>query len=370
VAVFLNDFSLRRPRYTTEHARGLEWIVEAHTRAEAIVRSLDAQGRTAFRARFEKLLERCSCSAKEVGFRSHALPTDRIYPSSPASPHGLDIGERNALFDEIVREYFQTEYAHVPTPPNDLVHVTCTGYASPSPAQHVVQMHGWGTSTRVTHAYHMGCYAALPAIRMAAGFLRAPELRRPAPRADIVHTELCTLHLDPADHSPEQLVVQSLFSDGLIRYSVRDEGGGLRLLALEERVVADSESSMRWMLSPFGMHVTLARDLPQRIAAELRNFVGVLYARAGLDARCDVQSSLCAIHPGGPRVLDAVQDALRLDEAQLDASRAVLFEHGNMSSATLPHIWARLVTAPRGTLVMSLAFGPGLTIAGALFRRE
>ena len=66
----------------------------------------------------------------------------------------------------------------------------------------------------------MGCYAAVPAVRIAAGLV-ATRLRA---RVDIVHTELCSLHLDPADHRIEQLVVQSLFADGLIRYSlVADE---------------------------------------------------------------------------------------------------------------------------------------------------
>ena len=66
----------------------------------------------------------------------------------------------------------------------------------------------------MTHAYHMGCYAAMPALRIAAGFVATGSRR-----VDSSHTELCSLHLDPTDHRLEQLVVQSLFADGLIRYS-------------------------------------------------------------------------------------------------------------------------------------------------------
>jgi predicted naringenin-chalcone synthase len=79
-----------------------------------------------------------------------------------------------------------------------------------------------------------------------------------------------------------------------------------------------------------------------------------------------------AVHPGGPRILDSVQKLLELEDRQLALSRNVLFERGNMSSATLPHIWMAALSDPDvrpGSLVASLAFGPGLTIAGALFRK-
>ena len=82
--------------------------------------------------------------------------------------------------------------------------------------------------------------------------------------------------------------------------------------------------------------------------------------------------ALYAVHPGGPKVLDRVRAALRLDEAQIAGSRALLRRRGNMSSATLPHIWMDLVRDPTivpGTLVVSLAFGPGLTVSAAVMQK-
>ena len=73
---------------------------------------------------------------------------------------------------------------------------------------------------------------------------------------DVVHTELCTLHLDPLDHSVERMVVQSLFGDGFIRYAVRDAGDGergLRVLALDEQLVPGSVDAMSWTVSDWGM---------------------------------------------------------------------------------------------------------------------
>ncbi len=75
------------------------------------------------------------------------------------------------------------------------------------------------------------------------------------------------------------------------------------------------------------------------------------------------------MHPGGPKVIDATQHALELSDDQVAASRRVLHRYGNMSSATLPHIWTTLLEGGEvaaGTHIASLAFGPGLTICGAV----
>jgi predicted naringenin-chalcone synthase len=189
-----------------------------------------------------------------------------------------------------------------------------------------------------------------------------------------VHTELCTLHVHPDDHAIEQLVVQSLFADGLIRYTMTpdDRGPGLRLIASCEQLVAGSADAMSWRVSDHGMQMTLARDVPERIAGVLRDFVIDLYRRGGRDLDA-AKASVFAVHPGGPRIIERVRQVLELDEAQVRASRGVLRDHGNMSSATLPHIWMRIAADPEvapGTLIASLAFGPGLTVCGALLEKQ
>ena len=129
---------------------------------------------------------------------------------------------------------------------------------------------------------------------------------------------------------------------------------------------------MSWVLSDAGMTMTLSRDVPERIGDALRVFVTDLYRDAGLDVHAELARSVFAVHPGGPRIVDGVRERLELTQAQVQASRDVLFAFGNMSSATLPHIWQQLSDDPRvarGTLIVSLAFGPGLTMCGALLRK-
>lgn len=368
--MLLTGFVATRPPYELSQARSLDWLVAAHTEAEATQASLSGEAKAQFAARMARLVDRCACPPEKIARRGHSVvDVDRggwdgneIYDLRE-HPHGAGTAVRTRLFAEVVNRYFEETFEGEHAP-DDLIHVTCTGYASPSGAQQLIARRGW--QTRVTHAYHMGCYAAVPAIRIAAGFSAMGSRR-----VDIVHTELCSLHLDPSDHRVEQLVVHSLFADGLIRYSLVPDGKrGLSLLAFHEQILPDSTGAMRWLNGDHGMHMTLARDVPERIASALRPFVIELYRRAGLDV-ARTRDSLFAVHPGGPRIIDGVQQTLELSDAQVAASRAVLHDHGNMSSATLPHVWMRLdESAAPGTLIASLAFGPGLTVCGALFERR
>jgi predicted naringenin-chalcone synthase len=117
--------------------------------------------------------------------------------------------------------------------------------------------------------------------------------------------------------------------------------------------------------------MTLARDVPERLAAGVAGFVKRLWASAGLD-EADRASALYAVHPGGPKILDRVRDVLALEERQIEASRRVLNEHGNMSSATVPHVWMEIARSPEvelGRPIVSLAFGPGLTLCGNVMRK-
>jgi len=387
--VLLSRFVATRPPYWMSQAHSLEWLARAHAQAEAAITGLDSAGREAFADKIARLLSRVAYSPAYIGTRASVLPdftrrdrgdqgTPRLYDNpgeagvKRGTPYGPGATTRSQLYASVVDAYFASEYNEHSTErdaPDDLIHVTCTGYVSPSGAQKVVAARGWGARTRVTHAYHMGCYAALSAVRIAAGFVANASRR-----VDIVHTELCSLHLDLADHRLEQLIVQSLFADGMIRYSLTagDDGPGLRLIAACEMVLPDSADAMRWVVSEGGMQMALARDVSELIAPVLRGIIGELYRRAGLGVDA-VKRSVFAVHPGGPRIIDAVREVLELDAAQVRTSKSVLFDHGNMSSATLPHIWMRLLgdpQVPSGTLIPSLAFGPGLTICSALLEKR
>lgn len=377
--MILVDFKAIRPSFETSQEHGAEWLAAAYLRSDP---SLTAEGA-------RDLIERYGCDSGRIARRGHELQDFqdldwermRIF-GMDGEPHGKRMGERMRFFRESVQTHFERLYEMEGEPPENLLHVTCTGYASPSNAQRLVASRGWGARTTVTHLYHMGCLAAFPALRVAEGLLSrpmAPAGGTPRGRVDIVHTELCTLHLDPARHEPKDIVVQSLFADGTIRYSAlartarMNQGTpALEVLGVLERILPDTEDAMTWMPDDWGMSMNLDKNVPLLISSALPAFLDDLFARAGLDFHRERGGAAFAVHPGGPRILDLLEHKLELQPAQLSQSRQVLHDCGNMSSATLPHIWGGLLEdagIPRGRLIVSLGFGPGLTIGGSIGRK-
>lgn len=246
--------------------------------------------------------------------------------------------------------------------PDDLFHVSCTGYVSPSTAQQFASESGWCT-TRVTHLYHMGCYAAIPAIRLATNSVRTGSRV-----CQIVHTELCSSHFSPS-RSPEQWVIQSLFADGAIGYTAGLEmpKRGLELLRTRERQIPGTASFMTWTAASPAFLMTLSKEVPKEIRCHLRAFTEDLMR----DLAAPTREVIYAVHPGGPHILQTAAEVLELAPEQIAASEIVLKQHGNMSSATLPTVWKSLLESPAiqpGTPIVSLAFGPGLTICGSVMR--
>ena len=383
--VFLGSFRLVRPRYEARQEEILAWLAETHAAgARASAPNPATFDAAACTERMKRLVRHVCCGPDKIAARGystadakHAREDETVLYDVARSPAGGGTAARTDHYAREVESVFSRLYAEEAQPPDDLIHVTCTGYVSPSGAQRLVSKKGWGTRTRVTHAYHMGCYAAVPALRMGTGFVRSHKADD-VHRVDIVHTELCSLHFDPSDHSPEQFVVQSLFGDGSIRYTLRGDlqakdGAGLRVLALHEVVADDSEDAMQWRMGDHGIRMKLSRAVPERIGHMIREFSAALFDRADLDFARERADCVFAVHPGGPKIIDVVRDALEVRDAQVAAAHRVLRKFGNMSSATLPHIWLDLLGDPEcrpGSLIASFAFGPGLTVAGALFRKE
>jgi predicted naringenin-chalcone synthase len=186
--------------------------------------------------------------------------------------------------------------------------------------------------------------------------------------------ELSSLHLQPPDADLEQIVAHALFSDAaaavVLEPAADDPEGpqlGLAVVDIAACTVADAASLMTWSITDTGFRMTLDRQVPDVLASRVGPAIDDLLARNQL-GRGDVQA--WAVHPGGPRILDVVADRLGLAEADLAASRRVLAEHGNCSSATLLLVLEELRRRPLapGAPVVAMAFGPGLTLYACLLR--
>ncbi len=381
----LQNFEILRPKYELDQTEILRWLGNAHAQVEAWKNPTPNQTAESF----IRLFQRFGCSPNRIGKRGIELP-DCIESSisqmtilSPSHSSDIQTGAirgmpgagfsvRTQFFDQVTHARVQQLFENEDIPPQHLIHVTCTGYSSPSSVQALVSKRRWTQHCCVTHAYHMGCYASLPAVRIADGY-RATGLEK----IDIVHTELCSLHLNLADHSPEQMIVQSLFADGYIRYSAvnatNTDLGGLELITIHEEILPDSKDLMTWQASEWGMKMTLSRDVPLKLSTAISKFIARMLLKVENGELPLLSDAVFAIHPGGPRIIDQLQTELNLREEQVSHSKNILFKYGNMSSATLPYIWHSLVgdsSIPTGKWILSLAFGPGLTAFGSLMRKR
>jgi predicted naringenin-chalcone synthase len=242
-----------------------------------------------------------------------------------------------------------------------LVTVSCTGFMAPG--VDVALMHGLGLAATVerTHVGYMGCHGALNGLRVARAFTAA----EPAARVLLCAVELCTLHYHYG-WDPSKMVANALFADGAAAAAgVRSAAGAWDVMATGSCLIPDSADAMTWTIRDHGFEMTLAKRVPGLIAKHLRPFLREWLGRQGV-ALDEVAS--WAVHPGGPRILSAVEEGLCLPRDALAASRAVFAECGNMSSPTLLFILERLRREGARRPCVMLGFGPGLMAEAALVR--
>ncbi len=370
--VYLNQFEVIKPPYMVEQSSLTEWIARCHMAAEAAVGAGDSSILKLFQRYAVKETQIATRYFENEDVKKNDFSEMQIFKINKEQPQGENILARTQFFSEKAFNVFSRFYEKSKYKPDHLIHVTCTGYISPSAPQRIVADSNWQKATAITHAYHMGCYAALPAIRLAQSVVASESIGNSSFTADIVHTEICGLHMNPLAHTPEQMVVQTLFADGHIKYSATAEKSlssrNFKIVSTHERVLPDSAQDMSWVPSPWGMQMNLSREVPTKIKGHLKVFFQELLEKSDMTLP-EALASQFAIHPGGPKIIDSVQETLELNDEQTKHSRTILRERGNMSSATLPHVWELMLKDEKiaiGSKVVSFAFGPGLTMFGCV----
>ncbi len=239
-----------------------------------------------------------------------------------------------------------------------LVVATCTGFAAPGLDLALVARLGLNPSVERTMIGFMGCYAAINALKLARHIVRSD----PAARVLVVNCELCTLHLKDTEDL-ETLLTFCLWGDGCTAALVSSDPTGLRLDSFRALLAADSAELMSWRVRDDGFDMVLSGRVPGAVGQVLDAHAVDILGGAPRDA-----FTHWAVHPGGKSVLDAVEQALELGPDALAPSREVLRRNGNMSSATVMFVLARMLeTATTGERGCAMAFGPGLTAETMLF---
>jgi predicted naringenin-chalcone synthase len=318
------------------------------------------------RAVFDRMAARSG-----IGHRWSILPLGDD-DGSPVDPGGFyavsplpGTGERMRLYAEAAPELAlraiealsgQAELGAI----THLVVASCTGFVAPGIDQIIARRLGLAHSVERLLVGFMGCYAAVAALRSARHIVRSD----PAARVLVVTVELSTLHLQQATEL-EPLLAMLQFGDGAAAGLVTADPTGFALDTPFATTLPDSHELIRWDITDQGFAMHLSGEVPGRIAAGLADPVFALAATGGVDP-CAVDG--WAVHAGGRSILDAVERALDLPHDALAASRSVLEDVGNMSSATLMFVLARLLEGERIERGVALAFGPGLAAEGFRFR--
>ena len=244
--------------------------------------------------------------------------------------------------------------------------VSCTGYVTPGIDIQLARDLGMSTAVQRLLVGHMGCYAAIPGLGSAADFVTA----RGGP-AVLLCLELPSLHVQPPSPDLDQVLAHALFGDAAAAAVVQQAGsGGFTVVDVQARTDVTTADHMTWDVTDLGFRMGLSPRVPAVLARHVRDVVDTLLARNHL-VQSDVDA--WAVHPGGKRILEVVDERLGLPAGALDPSYQVLERYGNCSSATVLLVLDRLRAAGAvnpGRHAVALAFGPGLTLYTALLRLD
>jgi alkylresorcinol/alkylpyrone synthase len=217
--------------------------------------------------------------------------------------------------------------------------------------------------------FGLGCVAG------AAGVARLHDYLRGAPDevAVLLSVELCSLTMQRADDSTANLVATGLFGDGATAvvavgdWRVSERVSGPQVLDSCSTLYPDTERTMGWDVTGTGLKIVLAADVPalarQHLGGDVRAFLG----RHELTID-DVSAWVC--HPGGPKVIDAIQETLGVDPTALELTWRSLADVGNLSSSSVLHVLHDTIVKrpPAGTPGVLMAMGPGFCSELVLLR--
>ncbi len=263
--------------------------------------------------------------------------------------------ERMAIYAEAAPALAQEAIAGIPIEGvTHLVVASCTGFVAPGIDQIIAARLGLPASTERTLVGFMGCYAAVAALRVAHHIVRS----EPSAKVLVVTVELSTLHLQ-ATQAIEPLLAMLQFADGAAAALVSAEPRGLSIGDFFAAELPDSAELIRWTIGDRGFVMHLSGAVPARIGEALHETALGESLRQGTGS--------WAVHAGGRSILDAVEHGLGLGPDALAVSRSVLHDCGNMSSATLMFVLARMMAEPSIEPGIAMAFGPGVAAEGFRF---
>lgn len=248
-----------------------------------------------------------------------------------------------------------------------MIFVTVTGVATPSIEARLMNRMGLPSRMKRMPIFGLGCVAGTAGIARAADYLRG----HPRDVVVLLSVELCSLTLQRNDLSVPNLIASGLFGDGAaaaVLVGSERSATGPRIVASRSVFYPDSERVMGWDISERGFKIVLSADVPEVVKRHLRRDVDAFLGDEGLTRR-DIAAWIS--HPGGSRVLEAMQEALELDATALEPSWRTLWEVGNLSSTSVLMVLESIMTGQTpspGSYGLMVAMGPGFCSELVLLR--
>lgn len=323
-----------------------------------------AKAREVFGGR-KALFDRLSSVFDNAGIaRRHIVAPTEWYES----PHGWK--ERNRVYldacDALFRDAASPAIERAGLKPSDIdgvVAVSTTGIATPSLDARNGPALGLRPDVRRVPIFGMGCAGGVNGLATAARLAAAD----PGSRWLYVTIETCSIAIRLDSDDPAAIVATAIFGDGAAAAVVGTDGNPIATIAgAGEKMWPDTLNIMGWRVEDPGLAVVFDRAIPPFVEAELADAVDEMLADLGLD-RGDIGRFCC--HPGGVKVIDAIESALELPVGTLDLERDVLNDYGNMSAPTVLFVLDRLLQRGLPDRTMLTSFGPGFTCAGMLLEK-
>jgi alkylresorcinol/alkylpyrone synthase len=258
-----------------------------------------------------------------------------------------------AAYDSLARTVFK---------PQDVDHiffVTGTGIATPSLDTCVINRMQMRANVKRTPIFGLGCAGGASGVARAADYLRA----FPQHVALVISVELCSLTLQRNDVSPANLIASTLFGDGaacvVLCGSEATHPGNVRVIDSHSTFFRDTERVMGWDIVDSGFKIVMSPEIPNLVRSMLGSQVDAFLTHHALERRA-VRHWI--VHTGGPKVLEAVTEALELDQKTLERSWRLLAQVGNISSTSVLLVLASLLEsgeARAGDYGLMISMGPG-----------
>jgi alkylresorcinol/alkylpyrone synthase len=321
-------------------------------------------GRRAFKGR-PALFERLSSVFDNAGIDQRHVVADigwYVEEHGWADRNRLYLDAAEAMFLDAARKAI-AQAGLTAADVDGVVSVSTTGVATPSLDARVFSQLGLRDNVRRVPVFGLGCAGGVSGLATAARLASA----EPGSRWLFVTVETCSISIRLDSDEPAAIVATALFGDGAAAAVVSTEGDAIATIAGSgEKIWPDTLGIMGWRVEDPGLAVVFDRAIPPFVEAELKAAIDQILGEIGV-ARDSIDRFCC--HPGGVKVIDAIEVSLALPAGTLDLERGVLRGFGNMSSPTVLFVLEQLIARGLPERVMMTAFGPGFTCAGLVLDR-